>query len=283
MNTENYIKSNIEFIKDNARGTSLSTPLRTIKGLSQVLKTLYKLTLKQPSNQFIDSSYFTVQCTTKAIYLSTTKSFRAKFSEHDVRHLMRMLALAEIVQPLDWAHLNKDAKLDKMTIVKAKHNESGYTGMTPVYKLANLNETSNIHPERLTRKMTLATSLSYLAIACQYGYELAEQVFANLNNWLVVTPTVNQMEKLATDVRMHKVVMINQLKPYFKPARMPKNYEQPDTSVYYRRMLAGLDAIGWLSSQGLAFGPASKVRDYVNLPEDLNGGTKVLYDKSVIK
>lgn len=48
MNTENYIKSNIEFIKDNARSTSLSTPLRTIKGLSQVLKTLYRLTLKQP-------------------------------------------------------------------------------------------------------------------------------------------------------------------------------------------------------------------------------------------
>lgn len=283
MNTENYIKSNIEFIKDNARGTSLSTPLRNIKGLAQVLKTLYKITLKQPSNQFIDSSYFTVQCTTKAIYLSTTKSFQAKFSEEDVRHLMRMLSLAEIIQPLDWAHLNKDAKLDKMAIVKAKHNESGYTGMTPVYKLANLNETSSIHPERLTRKMTPSTSLSYLAIACQYRYELAEQVFANLNNWLVVTPTVNQMEKLATDVRMHKIVMINELKPYFKPARIPKNYEQPDTSRYYRRMLAGLDAIGWLSSQGLAFGPASKVRDYVNLPEDLNGGTKVLYDKSVIK
>lgn len=283
MNTDNYIKSNIEFIKDNARGTSLSTPLRNIKGLAQVLKTLYKLTLKQPSNQFIDSSYFTVQCTTRTIYLSTTKSFRAKFSERDVRHLMRMLALAEIIQPLDWAHLNKDSKLDKMTIVKAKHNESGYAGMTPVYKLANLNETSSIHPERLTRKMTPATSLSYLSIACQYSYELSEQVFANLNNWVIVTPTINQMEKLATNVKMHKVVLINELKPYFKPARMPKNYEQPDTSVYYRRMLAGLEAIGWLDSKGLCFGTASKVRDYVKLPEDLNANTKVLYDKSVIK
>lgn len=283
MNTENYIKSNIEFIKDNAKGTSLSTPLRSIKGLAQVLKTLYKLTLKQPSNQYVDTSFYTVQCTTKTIYMSTTKSFQSKFSEHDVRHLMRYLALAEIIQPLDWSHLNKDAKLDKMTVVKAKHNESGYTGMTPVYKIANLNDTSSIHPERLNRQMTPTTSLPYLAIACQYSYELAEQVFANLNNWMIVTPTVNQMEKLATDVRMQKVVMINQLKPYFKPARMPKNYEQPDTSIYYRRMLASLDVIGWLDAQGLAFEPASKVRDYVKLPDDLNSNTKVLYDKSVIK
>lgn len=283
MNTENYIKSNIEFIKDNAKGTSLSTPLRSIKGLAQVLKTLYKLTLKQPSNQYVDSSFYTLQCTTKTIYLSTTKSFQSKFSEHDVRHLMRFLALAEIIQPLDWKHLNKDAKLNKMTVVKAKHNESGYTGMTPVYKLANLNDTSSIHPERLNRKMTQTISLPYLAIACQYDYELAEQVFANLNNWLVVTPTVNQMEKLATDVKMNKVIMLSQLKPYFKPARMPKNYEQPDSSIYYRRMLTSLDVIGWLDAQGLAFEPASKVRDYVNLPEDLNSNAKVLYDKSVIK
>lgn len=283
MNTENYIKSNIEFIKDNAKGTSLSTPLRSIKGLAQVLKTLYKLTLKQPSNQYVDSSFYTLQCTTKTIYLSTTKSFQSKFSEHDVRHLMRFLALAEIIQPLDWKHLNKDAKLDKMTVVKAKHNESGYTGMTPVYKLANLNDTSSIHPERLNRKMTQTISLPYLAIACQYDYELAEQVFANLNNWLVVTPTVNQMEKLATDVKMNKVIMLSQLKPYFKPARMPKNYEQPDSSIYYRRMLTSLDVIGWLDAQGLAFEPASKVRDYVKLPDSLNSNTKVLYDKSVIK
>lgn len=283
MNTENYIKSNIEFIKENAKGTSLSTPLRSIKGLAQVLKTLYKLTLKQPSNQYVDTSYYTVQCTTKTIYLSTTKSFQSKFSEHDVRHLMRHLALAEIIQPLDWSHLNKDSKLDKMTVVKAKHNESGYTGMTPVYKIANLNETSSIHPERLNRQMTPTISLPYLAIACQYGYELAEQVFANLNNWLVVTPTVNQMRKLATDVRMRKVVMISQLKPYFKPAKMPKNYEQPDSSTYYRRMLASLDVIGWLDAQGLVFGPASKVRDYVKLQDNLNSNSKVLYDKSVIK
>lgn len=283
MNTENYIKSNIEFIKDNAKGTSLSTPLRSIKGLAQVLKTLYKLTLKQPSNQYVDTSYYTVQCTTKTIYLSTTKSFKSKFSEHDVRHLMRFLALAEIIQPLDWSHLNKDSKLNKMTVVKAKHNESGYTGMTPVYKLANLNDTSSIHPERLNRQMTPTISLPYLAIACQYGYELAEQVFANLNNWLVVTPTVNQMEKLATDVKMNKVVMVSQLKPYFKPARMPKKYEQPDSSIYYRRMLTSLDVIGWLDAHGLAFDTASKVRDYVKLPDDLNSNSKVLYDKSVIK
>lgn len=283
MNTERYIKSNIEFIKDNARGTSLSTPLRSIKGLAQVLKTLYKLTLKQPSNQYVDTSYYTLQCTTKTIYLSTTKSFQSKFSEHDVRHLMRYLALAEIIRPLDWSHLNKESKLDKMTVVKAKHNESGYTGMTPVYAIANLSDSTSIHPERLNRRMTPSISLSYLAIACQYGYELAEQVFASLNNWLVVTPTVNQMEKLATDIRMHKVVMINQLKPYFKPARMPKNYEQPDTSKYYRRTLTSLDVIGWLDAQGLVFGPASKVRDYVKLPESLNSNTKVLYDKSVIK
>lgn len=280
---QNYIKDNIQFIKDNARGTCLSTPLRSIKGLSTVLKTVYKLTLANPSNQYVDTSIYTLQSTTHDIFMSTPKAFQKKYNEHNVRYIMRMLALSGLVQPLDWKHLNKVAKKAKMLVVKARHDEAGYQGLVPVYAIANLSDGTSIHPERLNRKMSATVNLSYLTIACQYDYNTAERVYQNLNNWQIVGPKVNQMEKLASDTRMHKVLTLDQIQPYFKPARAPKGYEQPTNARYYRQTLQALDVIGWLDAQGLAFDTASKVRDYVKLPDSLNSNTKVLYDKSVIK
>ncbi|KZU32881.1 hypothetical protein Nizo2535_1270 [Lactiplantibacillus plantarum] len=194
-----------------------------------------------------------------------------------------MLALAGLVQPLDWKHLNKYAKKTKMELIKARRDKAGYQGLVPVYAIADLSDIESIHPERLTRKMSATVNLSYLSIACQYDYNTAERVYANLNNWQIICPTVNQMIKLATDVRTNKVLTLDEIQPYFKPARAPKGYEQPTNAKYYRQTLQALDAIGWLASQGLAFDTVSKIRDYVKLPEDLNANVKVLYDKSVIK
>lgn len=280
---QNYIQSNIQFIKDNGKGTSLATPLRNIKGLSTVLKTVYKLTLVNSSNQYVDTSIYTLQATTHDIFMSTPKAFQKKYNEHNVRYIMRMLSLSGLVQPLDWRHLNKVAKKAKMLVVKARHDEAGYQGLVPVYAIANLSDDTSIYPERLNRKMSATVNLSYLVIACQYDYDTAERVYQNLNSWQIIGPKVNQMEKLATDVKMNKALTLDQIQPYFKPARAPKGYEQPTNARYYRQTLQALDVIGWLDSKGLSFGPASKVRDYVKLSDSLNSNTKVLYDKSVIK
>lgn len=280
---QNYIQSNIELVKDNGKGTSLSTPLRNIKGLSTVLKTIYKLTLANQSNQYIDNSIYTLECTTHYIFSQSPKAFQRKFNEHNIRYLMRMLALSGIVQPLDWKHLNKYAKKTKMAIIKARRDKAGYQGLVPVYAIADLSDATSYHAEYLNRKMSATVNLSYLTIACQYDYNTAERVYQNLNNWQIIGPTVNQMEKLATDVRTSKVITLDQIQPYFKPARAPKGYEQPTNARYYRQTLQALDIIGWLDAQGLAFEPASKVRDYVKLPDSLNSQTKVLFDKSVIK
>lgn len=280
---QNYILSNIETVKDNGKGTSLSTPLRNIKGLSTVLRTIYKLTLANPSNQYVDNSIYTLECTTHRIFSQAPKAFQRKFNEHHVRYIMHMLALAGLVQPLDWKHLNKYAKNTKMTLIKSRRDKAGYQGLVPVYAIADLSDIESIHPERLTRKMSATVNLSYLSIACQYDYNTAERVYANLNNWQIICPTVNQMIKLATDTRNNKVLTLDEIQPYFKPARAPKGYEQPTNAKYYKQTLRALDAIGWLSSQGLAFDTVSKVRDYVKLPEDLNANTKVLYDKSIMK
>lgn len=280
---QNYILSNIETVKDNGKGTSLSTPLRNIKGLSTVLRTIYKLTLANPSNQYVDNSIYTLEYTTHRIFSQAPKAFQRKFNEHHVRYIMHMLALAGLVQPLDWKHLNKYAKNTKMTLIKSRRDKAGYQGLVPVYAIADLSDIESIHPERLTRKMSATVNLSYLSIACQYDYNTAERVYANLNNWQIICPTVNQMIKLATDTRNNKVLTLDEIQPYFKPARAPKGYEQPTNAKYYKQTLRALDAIGWLSSQGLAFDTVSKVRDYVKLPEDLNANTKVLYDKSIMK
>ncbi|WP_063487775.1 hypothetical protein [Lactiplantibacillus plantarum] len=280
---QNYILSNIELVKDNGKGTSLSTPLRNIKGLSTMLRTIFQLTLANTSNQYIDNSIYTLECTTHRIFSQAPKAFQRKFNEHHVRYIMHMLALAGLVQPLDWKHLNKYAKKTKMELIKARRDKAGYQGLVPVYAIADLSDIESIHPERLTRKMSATVNLSYLSIACQYDYNTAERVYANLNNWQIICPTVNQMIKLATDVRTNKVLTLDEIQPYFKPARAPKGYEQPTNAKYYRQTLQALDAIGWLASQGLAFDTVSKIRDYVKLPEDLNANVKVLYDKSVIK
>lgn len=280
---ENYILSNIEIVKANGKGTPLSTPMRTVAGISTVLKTIYKLTLDNPSNQYIDSSIYTLECTTKTIYNQSPKAFQHKFNEHNLRYIMRMLALSGLIQPLDWKRLNESAKKDKMNIIKARRDKDGYKGLVPVYAIANLSDTESIHPDYLNRNMSPTVNLPYLAIACQYDYNTAERTYANLNNWRIIAPTVNQMIKLVTDIRMNKVLTLDEIQPYFKPARAPKGYEQPTNPKYYQQTLKALDVIGWLDSQGVVFGPASKVRDYVKLPEDLNSNVKVLYDKSVIK
>ena len=280
---QNYIQSNILVLKDKGKGTSLSTPLRNIKGLSTVLKTVCNMTLNKPSNQYVDTSIYTLQSTTHDILMSTPKAFQRKYNEHNVRYIMRMLALAGLVQPLDWKHLNKVAKKAKMQTVKARQDKAGYQGLVPVYAIADLSDATSYHAEYLNRKMSATVNLSYLTIACQYDYNTAERVYQNLNNWQIIGPMVNQMEKLASDTRISKVLTLDQIQPYFKPARAPKGYEQPTNARYYRQTLQALDIIGWLDAQGLAFEPASKVRDYVKLPDSLNSQTKVLFDKSVIK
>jgi len=276
-----YIDSNIELIR-HALGTPLATPLRIVKGLSTLLRTMQKLALKIPTYQYIDESMVTVQASAEDIWNASTNRFKKDYSVKDTRNGLRMLALGGMIVPCTWKMLNKEAKNNKLDSIRATKNESGYHGTSSVYMIPDLSYFENLHCNRITHGFSIKESLTYLSVSTLYDYDVANLVFGNLNNWAIPTPSVNQAYKLATLVRIEGVITLEEAKKYLVPSRYPEGYTPPTSNAYFINQLNALKMTGWMYSQGIFYDYASKVVPKF-VPEGVSKNSKVLYTRPAMK
>lgn len=280
---ENYLENNIEIIK-NPTGTPLSAPIKKIRGLAPVIKGIYKQALANPSHQYIDESMFTYQGNTADLFLSMPKSFQKKFSVKHVQRAIRLLSLSGLIIPCDWQMLNDRTRGYKYTQVKQHRQDfASYQFIQNVFALPDL-ATAELHCDRLNvNKMTLGVDIMYVVIAAEWGYSVAEATTKNLNFQTVMAPKVNQIERLAVATSKRKLFTLEGTKPFLVMRGLPAGKKQPTSDSHFRKILTGLDAVGYLSEHNLAYDFSSKVANYLALPDRVKPNEKVLYCQSVIK
>ena len=279
---ENYLENNIEIIK-NPTGTPLSAPMKKVKGLAPVIKAIYKQALAHPSHQYIDETLFTYQGNTDDLFKSMPKSFKNKFSVKHVQRAIRLLSLAGLLIPCDWQMLNNKTRGYKYEIVKQhRQNFANYQFIQNVFALPNL-ATAKLHCERLNvKKMTLGVDIMYVVIAAKWGYPVAEATTKNLNFQTVMAPKVNQIERLVVATEKRKMFTLEGVKPFLVMHGLPAGKKQPMSDSHFRKILTGLDAVGYLSDHNLAYDSSSKIANYLALPDRVKPNEKVLYSQSVI-
>lgn len=284
--SDSYIESNLDIVK-HPKGNPIATPIKNISGLATVLKTVYKLAGTNPSHQYEDGSMVTLQTRSEDIYKATPKAFRTKYNIDHVHNAMRLLALASVVVPCSWVMLSNDAVREKRRELKSKGSDSnngkGFVGLQQVYLIADLKYPNNLNCDRLNRRMTLSTRLSYLSIATMYDTSVASMCYNSLNRLSMVVPDTIQSVNLAQEVFDNKVITVDMAKDNLirDLSDVPEGYIPPDNNAYFRQAINSLDAIGWLAKKGIEFKRAGDIPDDVRIPGNINRNAKVLFLKSL--